>query len=397
MDLRLFQDGTLRNPANEVVARVACSVPLSRVQGTVPAAVPAPQRTEEELRAQVEKLRTLPQPAQRSDAWLKQRSTRVTASEVGSVLGVSCYETPLDTLLRKVGAVPAFSGNAFTAWGQKFEPVAQRLYEARTGRELLEFGLINHPTIPFLGASPDGICTDGRMLEIKCPSTRVIDGNVPPHYALQMQLQLEVCDLEVCDFEECRFFEYPSMESFREDTHPDQPGRSKSSGLECGAIIEVQKPDGKGITFEYMPRFGMRTEELLEWCVERVSVLGRHAKATFWRLDQYSCVEVKRDRAWFQEALPRIEHFWREVCYYRVMGVQELVPLIPSTRKYADVLRRLRPAVAAAAGAPVQRGPRIQYLSDSDTDTESDDDVSVGDTSSEDEDMEVDAADIPFV
>lgn len=390
MDLQLFQDGTLRNPAGALLGRVACGVPLERIQGTVPVPVNVPTRTPEELRAQVERLQTLPQPAQRSDAWLKQRSTRVTASEVGAVLGESSYDTPLDVLLRKVGAVPAFSGNAFTAWGQKFEPVAQRLYEARTGRELLEFGLINHPTIPFLGASPDGICTDGRMLEIKCPSTRVIDGHVPRHYYLQMQLQLEVCDLEVCDFEECRFYEYESSDTFLADTEPDRPGRSKTSGLECGAIVEHTKPDGKGILFEYMPRFGMSAEEVMEWCKERVAAFGPSAKATFWRLDQYSCVEVLRDRTWFQKALPRIEHFWRDVCFYRVMGSELLYPLLPDTKKYADVRRRLRPATVNAP--PPAKGPRVQYLTDSDSET--DDEVSIGDGESSDEEMGTD--EVPF-
>ena len=44
------------------------------------------------------------------------------------------------------------------------------------------------------------VLRNGRMLEIKCPYSRVINGIVPDNYEVQMQIQLEVCDLEICDF-----------------------------------------------------------------------------------------------------------------------------------------------------------------------------------------------------
>lgn len=69
---------------------------------------------------------------------------------------------------------------------------AAQIYERRNGVSIKEFGLIAHPTVPFLGASPDGIVQNssnplvpkGTMLEIKCPPTRVIDGVVPEHYKI---------------------------------------------------------------------------------------------------------------------------------------------------------------------------------------------------------------------
>ena len=38
------------------------------------------------------------------------------------------------------------------------------------------------------------------MLEIKCPPIRKFTTEVPEHYWIQMQGQLETCDLEECDF-----------------------------------------------------------------------------------------------------------------------------------------------------------------------------------------------------
>src|SRR6185312_2631385 len=99
-----------------------------------------------------------------------------------------------ETIQEKAGGKSKFMGNVATYWGQKYEPVATALYEQRTGTNIMEFGLIPHRTIPFLGASPDGITPEGRMLEIKCPYRRKITGIPPFYYWIQVQIQMEVCD-----------------------------------------------------------------------------------------------------------------------------------------------------------------------------------------------------------
>ena len=73
------------------------------------------------------------------------------------------------------------AGNAAIAWGVKYEAVVQTIYSQMCLDDTLEFGLLCHPTIPFILASPDGILAKnpGRMLEIKCPSKRKV-GPVPP-------------------------------------------------------------------------------------------------------------------------------------------------------------------------------------------------------------------------
>ena len=101
-------------------------------------------------------------------------------------------------------------------WGQKYEPVSILYYEKIYKTKISDFGLIPHNKYSFLAASPDGINTDknnylfGRMLEIKNVVSREISGIPKSEYWIQMQLQMEVCELNECDFLETKFIEYLS-------------------------------------------------------------------------------------------------------------------------------------------------------------------------------------------
>ena len=96
-----------------------------------------------------------------------------------------------EVLLRKAYPDRAefkFEGNQATEHGTLHEPDAIAKYQKATGREVLEFGFIIHETIPWLGASPDGIATDGVVVEVKCPRSRALEydeagiAKVPLHY-----------------------------------------------------------------------------------------------------------------------------------------------------------------------------------------------------------------------
>lgn len=104
------------------------------------------------------------------------------------------------------GALSAFR------WGWRYEPVARQLFEqcVAEGASVYDgLGRIKHPTLPRLGASPDGLIMSGpragRLVEIKCPITRKIDNSVPIRYYCQMQLQAEVCDVDVVEYVEVQF------------------------------------------------------------------------------------------------------------------------------------------------------------------------------------------------
>lgn len=305
----------------------------------------------------VEALKQLKQPAQRSPEWYEARWKRLTASDVATALEITAndlkraengvfaftktpkvgkccnpYQNCLSLIRKKCVPIEqnTFQGNVYTRWGQKYEPVATMIYEQRHGVKVNEFGLLLHPTIDILGASPDGICDTGTMLEIKCPFTREITGKIPHYYWIQVQIQLEVCDLEQCHFLECKLSEYRDREHFEQDCHETDPLLS-SIGLEKGAIIEIKtSEDDLEPTYEYVPLGTSeeidkwidnwtRTQDLRPWIFS-----SKQARVIYWRLEKLSCVVVQRDREWFQESLPRLHEVWKHIETYREVGADKI-------------------------------------------------------------------------
>jgi len=140
-------------------------------------------------------------PPQKSEEWLALRKGMLTASDVATAIGWNHYQTPDDLLKTKCGLVPKFTGSDATRWGEKWEDVARELYEEKRGEKVHEIGLIQHPTIKWLGGSPDGITESNRLIEIKCPYRRkIIPGEIPKHYIPQIQVCMQILDLPTCDF-----------------------------------------------------------------------------------------------------------------------------------------------------------------------------------------------------
>ena len=150
----------------------------------------------------VTNLLKLPQYTQRTSEWYTQRENAITASDIPTVLGENHYKTPWALLLDKCNANPKpFIGNEATRWGNHYEDIAIEKYSELKSKEVLSFGLLIHPEYPWLGGSPDGITTDGILLEVKCPLTRkIVPGEVPSHYLSQILLNLEICNLELAHF-----------------------------------------------------------------------------------------------------------------------------------------------------------------------------------------------------
>ena len=179
----------------------------------------------ERVRETLQYLKTLKLPEQRSPEWYAMRENVLTASSLADALGKGHFNTKESLLIDKTSKEKKpFFTNDIIQWGVKYEPIATAFYEHSHNLTIVEFGLVPHPTFPIFGASPDGICdTDapepmiGRMLEIKCPPKRNFTDEVPEHYWMQMQGQLETCDLEECDFLQVKLEEYPNSDAYRED------------------------------------------------------------------------------------------------------------------------------------------------------------------------------------
>lgn len=91
-----------------------------------------------------------------------------------------------------------FEGNEATAWGEANEPVALSAYVAATGETVEQVGFIQHPSIDWLGGSPDALTKD-KVVEIKCPFSQQAYEDFPPYYFAQCQGLMEVTGRDACD------------------------------------------------------------------------------------------------------------------------------------------------------------------------------------------------------
>lgn len=279
-------------------------------------------------RAQVERLKLIPQPDQRSPEWYTMRHSMLSASDWGSILGMSKYGGGKNqVLLKKCCDVPFYT-NAAMKWGIKYEAVAIQIYEYRNKTQVIEFGCIRHPTIHHLGASPDGITAEGVMLEIKCPSSRVIDGIIPDGYYCQVQGQLEVCELDRCDFLECKLVEYQNEQDYLTDCDKNGDFFYNIYGNEKGVVANLYDMKNNKEFFEYSP-IGIIGQELKDWKSEMLSKY-RHqsqyvlSEFSYWFLHHASCIPIYRNQEWFYKASKELKEFWEQVCYYRSVGPDKL-------------------------------------------------------------------------
>lgn len=145
-------------------------------------------------------VQSLDQIVQRTPEWYSARQNMLTASDVATVLGVNPYEKYNALVERKSYGTNTFFGNAATLHGQKHEDTARFLFGRLYGLETWEVGLFRHLEHKWLGGSPDGIASDGSLLEIKCPLKRAIKHEIPAYYYPQVQLCMEILNIPKCYF-----------------------------------------------------------------------------------------------------------------------------------------------------------------------------------------------------
>ena len=233
-------------------------------------------------------------------------------------------------------------------WGVKYEPVSVMIYEHKYHTVVKnDYGCIPHCQYSFIGASPDGINVGyernpekyGRMLEIKNIFNRDIDGIPIEDYWIQMQIQMECCNLMECDFLETRFKEYLHESEFYLDDLKDYRGvilfflpreteRSlcvMDSHTETKTVSETISP-----IFQYMPLYVQLDKDSVEqWIREKTEELQEKYllyEKIYWYLDEMSCVLVKRNSLWFENALPTIKNAWDIVEKERDDGYEHRAP-----------------------------------------------------------------------
>lgn len=136
---------------------------------------------------------------QRSPEWFAARVGRVTGSSAGAILGLSPHTTRADIMRRMVrehyGAEKEFTGNIATEYGQNHEDGAVFDFQLETGLTVSEVGFLTYED--WLGASPDGLTSDGGVLEVKVPFSLRKEKDPTfktireqPHYYAQVQIEI---------------------------------------------------------------------------------------------------------------------------------------------------------------------------------------------------------------
>ena len=204
---------------------------------------------------------------QRTKEWHDERKKLITATDAASALEANPYKTKVELLHNKCEPYVETYNDA-TNWGTKYEPVAIQLYEKIENDKVYELGLLKHNKYKWLAASPDGIRLNGKLVEIKCVYNRKIRDEEPFMYWVQVQIQLEVCDLDECDLFQCKFYEYKNKKEFKED-NTNHKGCNMNNGEEF-----------------------------------------------YWKLEEYSCKTIKRDKEWFKNNYEKFNGLKNHYLFY---------------------------------------------------------------------------------
>ena len=292
------------------------------------------------IQMQIEFLKSIKQPEQRTNEWYTFRHNLISASNLWKVFGSQAqknsliYEKCKPLQLNSKSSTFVNTNNALH-WGVKYEPVTVNIYEQLFKTHVCEFGCIQHIKYPFLGASPDGINIDpnsnkyGRMLEIKNIVNREITGIPKREYWVQTQIQMETCNLETCDFVETRFKEYAEEEFFK-DTEKEYKGVilhfiEKPILIDGGIDIQSYKPTQP--IYVYKPFDIENTPEAISVWIEQEKELQENNNnvlfsVNYWYMDEFSCVLIQRNRLWFENVVPAITQVWDTIEKERVDGYE---------------------------------------------------------------------------
>jgi hypothetical protein len=286
------------------------------------------KKTTQERQNKVKQLKELPQIPQRSQEWFENYGKVLTASEFSALFVnnkrrrdlVYSKSHPTQDTYSFRHACPTDEMNAI-GWGIRFEPVIKQILETKDKCLIYEPGRIQHPTNTHLAASPDGIVEIahspqqlGRLIEIKCPYSRVIGKEIPSDYWIQMQIQMEVTDVDECEYIEANLI----------SKRANQSGPLDLSGTTfTGTVYLLKQTVEDGEPFDYKYLYGhIGSSEMPELpegykCVEVIP----------WGLKSWHRILVQRDRNWYEGTKPWQEAFWQDVAAAKK---GELAPHVPA-------------------------------------------------------------------
>lgn len=135
--------------------------------------------------------------------WSLERKKRLGASHASCRVGHG-NATIVDHWRLETGRItwePDEKAKEMFAYGHLMEPKAAEFYVKLTKRtDVKVVGLMIHPTVAWLHASPDRLVGSEGLLEIKCPFFKHIPREIPLKHIDQMMQQMAVAQRRWCDY-----------------------------------------------------------------------------------------------------------------------------------------------------------------------------------------------------
>jgi hypothetical protein len=262
---------------------------------------------------------------QRTAEWYEQGARLLTGSEIHTLFGSPYQRGQL--VLSKAFPSPRMSNKlvcrtqTMTAfdWGIRFEPVVGQIYENLTKSKLIDLGRIVSPRDPRVAASPDAIVIQGerlgRLVEMKAPVTRIINGVIPHEYYSQMQTQMEVCDAPACDYIEVKF-----ISPYKVECGPNGPGEIVVPfNVKYQGYIYIMREDDIDIDPDdmfYEPKLSYYYPAALS--SRPYEDIGNYRRDQVvemipWYSNIHSLKTVYRSAEWWADMQRRINEFWGDV------------------------------------------------------------------------------------
>jgi len=257
------------------------------------------------------RLRSVESTAQHSVEWFQEKRNLVTASEFSTML-TGCARLVKSKVVQRLGDSRSEQTVAIgrlnpMAWGHRYESVIRSIYAkyVAKGEVFDECGRYYHRTLNRLAATPDGLVLSGpragRILEIKAPVSRDIEEEtVPEPYYVQVQVQMEVCDVAAADYCECRIRAGVSWQL-------------PTGALYVGAVAVVGSRDEPSAwQYEYSPIYEESAEGRA--LAEAWQPIGDVIEKQLWQVERMQTITLRRNpRWWAAVGLPAYKDFWRTV------------------------------------------------------------------------------------
>tara|TARA_Y100000389_G_C17154373_1_gene361149 strand:+ start:83 stop:619 length:537 start_codon:yes stop_codon:yes gene_type:complete len=158
---------------------------------------------------------------------------------------------------------------------------------------------------------------------------------------MQVQGQLEVCDLDHCDFFQVKIEDYENYDDYVKDIFVDDdiilPGRTYLN-YPKGVTVSYRKKDELKLTYIY-PSLNMTNEGYNDWIKEKkIEIINNgdeYVESKWWKITRFECTLIKRDYNWWNENVEHILKFYNDMddCKRDPEKLAELKAAIATSKK----------------------------------------------------------------